>query len=614
MPFLSWLGLGSKPKSPALKEAEAAFSDVELKDISAHYDAIYNQLQATYPGGRAAAPKGLDAAHLGQLVGPLWGCLDPLLAAEVFSMMACPDTGLVHLEQVVIAKARLERLGEEVCLDATFRMLDVHREGALRADALAAGIVSGVRMSLAAAAAVNAAAAAVAAAAGGADGAAGGAGAAGAGAGAGQGAAASASTGAAGGVRSAAAAIAEAAKSIDGSLFLQQALAVCRGALLPQEAASVAPDPSAAPGNAGWTPELKAARMGPDDYRRWSKRCPALRNALAGLLRHVGSAAAAAAVAAPGAAAAPAAAGTAPGTAAPGQAKGQGRGGVTGAGAGAGAGGGQAPTTPTSSGSGSPHTAAQAVVVQQYRAELPPLLTQLGKLQPGATLLQPVWTWLLSARLPPAQRCEWRLLFSSARDGKSFNTFFGRVTATPGPTLLLIKDKGGALFGGYASQPWAKSGNFYGDVSCAIFSLLPAMQVYPATGINDNIQWCGVGFSQLPGGLGFGGAAGARGHFALYVEPSLDSGMSRPIATFGNSASLASEQVFQIDTLECWLLQPPEEEEGSSDSSHGGPRRGGGSGSSGSILDKAAEDRALMKMAGMQLHSEGVRDEPLEED
>eukprot|EP00198_Chlamydomonas_reinhardtii_P001062 XP_001690397.1 predicted protein [Chlamydomonas reinhardtii] len=275
MKFVSWL-VGSKPKSPELKEAEAAFSETERKDIEAHYNVVYKQFQAAYLGGRGAAPKGLDARHLGLLVGPLWGCLEPLLAADVFTLLASPDDGLVHLEQLLITKAKLERLGEDACLDTTFRMLDVHREGELRADALAAGMVSG-----------------------------------------------------------------------------------------------------------------------------------------------------------------------------------------------------------------------------------------LGKLSVSATLLQPMWMWLLSARLPPAQRCEWRLLFSSARDGKSFNTFFGRVSATPGPTLLLIRDKcqasvlaglaltyacmcsqGGALFGGYASQPWAKSGNFYGDVSCAIFSLLPAVQVYPATGINDNIQWC----------------------------------------------------------------------------------------------------------------------------
>ncbi|GLC41187.1 hypothetical protein PLESTM_001164700 [Pleodorina starrii] len=142
------------------------------------------------------------------------------------------------------------------------------------------------------------------------------------------------------------------------------------------------------------------------------------------------------------------------------------------------------------------------------------------------------------------------------------------------------------------------------------------MQVFPATGINDNFQWCGVGFSQLPGGLGFGGAAAesARGHFALYVEPSLDAGMSRPIATYGNTP-LASEQLFQIDTLECWLLQPPDEEQqqpgGGEPSTGGGGGRGGGGGS---VLFKAAEDRAIMEMAGLQMHSHGMVDEPLEEE
>lgn len=105
-----------------------------------------------------------------------------------------------------------------------------------------------------------------------------------------------------------------------------------------------------------------------------------------------------------------------------------------------------------------------------------------------------------------AQRKEWRLLFSSHRDGKSFNTFFGRVSATPGPTLLLIREKApggnssgaegagegstgsgngggkdgggsGRLFGGYAPQPWAKSGTFYGDVSSFIFRLEPTVEV-----------------------------------------------------------------------------------------------------------------------------------------
>ena len=33
-----------------------------------------------------------------------------------------------------------------------------------------------------------------------------------------------------------------------------------------------------------------------------------------------------------------------------------------------------------------------------------------------------------------------------------------------GPTMLLVKDKQGQLFGGYASEPWLKNGKFYGEV------------------------------------------------------------------------------------------------------------------------------------------------------
>lgn len=36
------------------------------------------------------------------------------------------------------------------------------------------------------------------------------------------------------------------------------------------------------------------------------------------------------------------------------------------------------------------------------------------------------------------------------------------------------------------------------------------LQVYPATGLNTNLQWCGAGFSQLPAGIGFGGAQGDK--------------------------------------------------------------------------------------------------------
>jgi hypothetical protein len=40
--------------------------------------------------------------------------------------------------------------------------------------------------------------------------------------------------------------------------------------------------------------------------------------------------------------------------------------------------------------------------------------------------------------------------------------------AGKGPTLVLVKDKQGHLFGGYASEPWVKNGKFYGEVHCLL--------------------------------------------------------------------------------------------------------------------------------------------------
>lgn len=33
-----------------------------------------------------------------------------------------------------------------------------------------------------------------------------------------------------------------------------------------------------------------------------------------------------------------------------------------------------------------------------------------------------------------------------------------------GPTMLVVKDKGGQVYGGYASEPWLKNGKYYGEV------------------------------------------------------------------------------------------------------------------------------------------------------
>ena len=109
----------------------------------------------------------------------------------------------------------------------------------------------------------------------------------------------------------------------------------------------------------------------------------------------------------------------------------------------------------------------------------------------------------------------WQMLYSS-RKGKSFSILMGSIlgrgrparSAAPersravrvslrqqqvmvcaGPTLLLVRDKQGYLFGGYAASPWEKTGHFYGTSQNFIFSLQPDFALHRASGANSNYQW-----------------------------------------------------------------------------------------------------------------------------
>jgi hypothetical protein len=70
---------------------------------------------------------------------------------------------------------------------------------------------------------------------------------------------------------------------------------------------------------------------------------------------------------------------------------------------------------------------------------------------------------------------------------------------------LQVRDKDGALFGGFASEPWVKNGTFYGNESSFLFRLCPNVDVHFASGASHNFQWCGLQFKELPNGVGFGG-------------------------------------------------------------------------------------------------------------
>lgn len=143
-------------------------------------------------------------------------------------------------------------------------------------------------------------------------------------------------------------------------------------------------------------------------------------------------------------------------------------------------------------------------------------LVDLRELEPlptlsegSSSLLQPAHVRFLSRALPAEQRREWRLLYTTGRDGTSFTRLVG-LTAQRTPVLVVVRDKAGAVFGGFASEPLEVSPQFGGGYGSFLFALHPgAPALYQASGSNANLVYLNVGMEQLPNGLAFGAHAAA---------------------------------------------------------------------------------------------------------
>ncbi|KAG6772423.1 hypothetical protein POTOM_023830 [Populus tomentosa] len=121
-----------------------------------------------------------------------------------------------------------------------------------------------------------------------------------------------------------------------------------------------------------------------------------------------------------------------------------------------------------------------------------PHLVHGDNINPDLILLREEYAWHIGGALPHHELVEWKLLYHSAINGMSFNTFLGSTSNGEGPTILIIKDKDGYIYGGYASQPWERHGDFYGDLKSFLFQLYPKASIFKPTGANNNVQWFSI--------------------------------------------------------------------------------------------------------------------------
>lgn len=156
--------------------------------------------------------------------------------------------------------------------------------------------------------------------------------------------------------------------------------------------------------------------------------------------------------------------------------------------------------------------------------------------------------------------------------------------------MLIIKDKEGYVYGGYASQPWERHGDFYGDMKSFLFQIFPKASIFKPTGANSNIQWCAVNFSSdsIPNGIGFGGRVN---HFGLFLSASFDEGQTFTCTTFG-SPCLSNINRIHPEVIECWGVVP----KGAQQERHETGK--------GTILERFKEDRHMLNMVGLANSSE----------
>ncbi|KAI7828555.1 TLD-domain-containing protein [Gamsiella multidivaricata] len=161
-----------------------------------------------------------------------------------------------------------------------------------------------------------------------------------------------------------------------------------------------------------------------------------------------------------------------------------------------------------------------------------------------------------------------------------------------GPTLVLMKDEDGYIFGAYADQDWEQSPKFYGSDRSFLFTIRPQFRIYQPSRVNSNFQYLDYGTKTLPNGIGFGGQFR---YFGLWLASDFQSGQSaaEPLCSTYQSPRLSKRQDFKLDEMEVWQVHPSLTERDE------GPKH--------SAMDAHPDAVALLEMANRQMYSKDVR-------
>ena len=174
----------------------------------------------------------------------------------------------------------------------------------------------------------------------------------------------------------------------------------------------------------------------------------------------------------------------------------------------------------------------------------PPLMIMDDK-----SLLTSDQALLLRSWLPePYCKGHFYNLFSTKSTGFSLATLYRnhetkKEELMKEPSIILIKDTDGHLFGAFLAQAWFKNAErFYGSEESFMFSLSPEIAVYRCTGEDTHIMY------SIPEALAVGGKLN---YFGFKIDEDLINGTAHSCLTFG-APRLSKEENFKIESVQLW--------------------------------------------------------------
>ena len=180
------------------------------------------------------------------------------------------------------------------------------------------------------------------------------------------------------------------------------------------------------------------------------------------------------------------------------------------------------------------------------------------------SILQAVF---LNSHLPFDLRAVWRPVFNSDVDGESFSKFAGSITKQ-GPTITVIWDKAGNIFGGFATDSWKPNPKFVGRSEAFLFHLRPELNIYHSTPFNTNYQYFNLKQKTLPNGLGMGGQLE---YFGFWVDSEFGVLNTSPSCSTFHSPQLGDLQgkIDKIEVFGVGELKVDDDEGGGQRARHG---------------------------------------------